>query len=125
MHLAQIAQYAEDLDRAEAFYSNLLEQPRLARFDPPGLLFFDLGGTRLLLENRAPSALLYLMVDDVRATLARLSGVTIVSQPHAIFRHEDATLGRAGTEEWHAFILDSEGNTIGLIEQTSDTNLVA
>ena len=41
--------------------------------------------------------------------------VEVVSEPHAIFSHEDDTLGPAGTTEWHAFIRDSEGNTVGLI----------
>ncbi|HET8765987.1 MAG TPA: VOC family protein, partial [Pedococcus sp.] len=48
--LAQVAQRATDLDRAARFYERLLGSPPLARFDPPGLLFFSLGdGTRLLL----------------------------------------------------------------------------
>jgi methylmalonyl-CoA/ethylmalonyl-CoA epimerase len=42
--------------------------------------------------------------------------VAITGRPHMIFRHDDATLGPAGTEEWHAFLLDSEGNSVGLVE---------
>ncbi|GAA0327946.1 VOC family protein [Micropruina glycogenica] len=118
MALVQVAQYAADLDRAAAWYTTLLGRGPTARFDPPGLLFFDLDGTRLLLDGNAPSALLYLRVDDVEAEIARLeaAGVEVVTAPHAIFGHEDDTLGPAGTDEWQAFVRDSEGNTVALIE---------
>lgn len=118
MGLVQVAQRAQDLDRASAFYADLLGRPATARFDPPGLLFFDLDGVRLLLDVGAPSALLYLRVDDVAATVERLraQGVVVESEPHVIFRHEDDTLGPAGTDEWHAFVRDSEGNLVGLVQ---------
>jgi methylmalonyl-CoA/ethylmalonyl-CoA epimerase len=115
--LVQVAQHADDLDRAKSFYEQLLDQPAAAMFDPPGLLFFRLGPTRLLLDRAAPAALIYLRVSDVGATVERLraAGVTIDTEPHAIFTHEDDTLGPAGTREWHAFVRDSEGNLLGLI----------
>ena len=117
MGLVQVAQRAQDLDRAAAFYEDVLGSPPTARFDPPGLLFFDLDGVRLLLDVNAPSALLYLRVDDVAATVERLraQGVVVESEPHVIFRHEDDALGPAGTDEWMAFVTDSEGNTVGLV----------
>jgi methylmalonyl-CoA/ethylmalonyl-CoA epimerase len=117
--LVQVAQRAEDLERASAFYADLLGAPPTATYDPPGLVFFDLGGTRLMLEGNAPSAVLYLSVDDLDATIERLraGGVTIEHEPHVIFSHADATLGPAGTDEWQAFIRDSEGNLVGLVEQ--------
>lgn len=117
--LAQIAQKAEDLQRAAAFYADLLGTEPKATYDPPGLVFFDLGGTRLLLDRVAPSALHYYTVAGIDATVARLrtAGVEIESEPHVIFSHEDDTLGPAGTDEWMAFVRDSEGNTVGLVEQ--------
>ena len=119
MRLIQIAQRAVDLERATAFYTGLLGVTPTGAFDPPGLVFFDLDGVRLLLETGAPSALLYLAVDDIEAAVAqqRASGPTIISEPHVIFSHEDDALGPAGTEEWQAFLTDSEGNTVGLVEQ--------
>ena len=42
MEIVQIAQHVEDLDRAIAFYEDLLGQKVAARFDPPGLAFFML-----------------------------------------------------------------------------------
>jgi len=123
MRLTQVAQHASDLDRAERFYSALLGTPPAGRFDPPGLLFFSLGGTRLLLENGAPSALLYLEVPQLHERIDELrrAGVTIEGEPHVIFEHQDDSLGRAGTQEWQAFIRDSEGNLVGLVEQRPST----
>jgi methylmalonyl-CoA/ethylmalonyl-CoA epimerase len=116
MELLQVAQHANDLARATTFYRSLLGDP-IAHFEPPGLVFFQLGGVRLLLDRAAPSALLYLRVADVVATTERLRGlgVTIDSEPHPIFRHEDDRLGPAGTTEWHAFVRDTEDNLIGLV----------
>ena len=93
-------------------------RPPSATYDPPGLVFFDLAGTRLMLEVNAPAAMLYLAVDDVDATIERLrgDGVTIEHEPHVIFSHDDDTLGPAGTDEWQAFVRDSEGNLLGLVE---------
>lgn len=116
MELLQIAQHADDLDRAADFYTVLLDAAPTARFDPPGLLFFDLDGVRLLLDRSAPSSLLYLRVDNVHEVLERLGDlVDVVSAPHVTFTHDDDLLGRAGHEEWQAFIRDTEGNTIGLV----------
>ncbi len=119
MRLVQIAQHADDLDRAAAFYSDLLGTAPTGRFDPPGLLFFDLDGVRLLLDRGAPTALHYLAVDDVAGTVERLraQGVAVEGEPHVIFTHDDDRLGPTGTAEWQAFVRDSEGNLVGLVEQ--------
>jgi methylmalonyl-CoA/ethylmalonyl-CoA epimerase len=125
MELVQVAQHADDLDRAVAFYEDLLGQKVAARFDPPGIAFFLLDGTRLLLDVNAPSSILYLAVDDVEFSTQALRdrGIEIVSEPHVIFQHSDDTLGPAGTDEWMAFVKDSEGNTIGLVSYAnSDPN---
>ena len=45
------------------------------------------------------------------------TGVEIVGEPHVIFRHDDDRLGPSGTDEWMAFIGDSEGNTVGLVSR--------
>lgn len=119
MRLVQIAQHATNLRRAEEFYTDLLGVKARAVFDPPGLLFFDLDGVRLLLEPGAPSALIYLAVPDVREAVAVLRGrgVEVLDEPAVIFSHMDDRLGPAGTDEWMAFIRDSEGNTVGLVSQ--------
>jgi len=121
MELVQVAQHAQDLDRAAAFYTRLLGTEPVARFDPPGLLFYGLDGVRLLLDAGAPSSLLYLRVDDLHALIGRLraDGVSIDSEPHVIFRHQDASLGPAGHDEWQAFVRDPEGNLLGLVEMVA------
>ena len=117
MEIFQIAQRAVDLDRAAAFYARLLGAEPTGVFDPPGLVFFQIGQTRLLIDKVAPSALLYLKVPDVQAMVeqCRADGVAIVAEPHVIFTHTDDSLGPAGTQEWMAFIADSEDNTLGLV----------
>ena len=119
--MLQIAQHVEDLGRAQAFYTKLLGQEPAGFFDPPGLLFFRIGGVRLLLERGAPSAMIYLQVDDVAAAVdaLRADEVEIVAEPHVIFTHHDDRLGPAGTEERMAFLRDSEGNLVGLVSHHS------
>jgi methylmalonyl-CoA/ethylmalonyl-CoA epimerase len=119
VRLIQVAQYAENLARAADFYRELLGAEPVATYDPPGLVFFDVGGVRLLLDRGAPSALHYFLVADIHSTVERLRAqdVPVESEPHVIFRHADAALGPAGTDEWHAFVRDGEGNLVGLVEQ--------
>lgn len=114
--LLQVAQHAEDLERATAFYRDVLGLRWIATFDPPGLVFFDLGGARLLLERSASSAVVYLEVDDLTAEVERLrgAGVRIESEPHVIFTDDNGQFGPAGTVETMAFFRDSEDNVVGL-----------
>jgi methylmalonyl-CoA/ethylmalonyl-CoA epimerase len=115
----QIAQHAEDLERATEFYRDVLGLRHIATFDPPGLVFFDLGdGTRLLLEQGASSALLYLGVEDIDTSVEALRGaaVTIEGEPHVIFADEAGQFGPVGYEIRMAFFRDSEGNVVGLTE---------
>ena len=123
MRLVQVAQRAKQLDRAAAWYATLLSADPTATYDPPGLVFFDLDGVRLLLDRVAPTALHYFSVDDIDAAVARLraTGTAVESEPHVIFGHDDETLGPTGTDEWHAFVRDSEGNLVGLVEQRPRT----
>jgi methylmalonyl-CoA/ethylmalonyl-CoA epimerase len=116
VELHQVAQHADDLDRAVAFYAGVLGCEVIGRFDPPGLAFLRLGPVRLLLEVNAPSALIYLRVDDARVTVDELgaAGVVIESGPHLIHTDADGAFGPAGWQEWMAFIRDTEGNLVGL-----------
>ncbi len=54
--LHQAAALSSDLDETKTFYEETLGARLLAYFDgPPGLLFFDFLGTRILFEKAAPS----------------------------------------------------------------------
>jgi methylmalonyl-CoA/ethylmalonyl-CoA epimerase len=78
---------------------------------------FKRAPVRLLLEHGATSALIYLRVDDVHATIEslRADDVEIVTERYVICRHSDDSLGPAGTDEWLSFVRDSEGNLLGLV----------
>jgi methylmalonyl-CoA/ethylmalonyl-CoA epimerase len=45
--------------------------------------------------------------------------VEVIAPPQVIYHHTDDKLGPAGTDEWMAFIKDSEGNTVGLVSRDS------
>jgi methylmalonyl-CoA/ethylmalonyl-CoA epimerase len=114
--LRQVAQHVDDMDRAVAFYRDVLELEFIARFDPPGLAFFDLGSTRLLLEAGAPPAILYFAAPDVASATDRLraAGVVIESEPHDIHVDQTGQFGAPGEAEVMSFFRDSEGNLLGL-----------
>ena len=118
MRLHQIAMNVADLDAAEVFYRDVVGVRFVARFDPPGLLFFDFDGVRVLFEqgDGGQSSVLYLWVDDIDAAVADLEakGVAFTSGPHAIHKDEDGTFGAAGETEWMAFFEDPSGNTLAL-----------
>ncbi len=121
MKIAQVAQHAGDLDRAQTFYTELLGTQPVGRVDPAGLLFYAVGDTRLMLDLAAPSSVLYLEVTDLpgRVEQLRAHGVVVENEPHVLFEHQDDSLGPAGSAEWQAFVRDSEGNLVGLVEHVT------
>ena len=114
--LHQVAGRLQDLPSTRAFYTDILGAHFLAEFDPPGLLFFDFGGTRLLLERDNTPATLYLWVDDIDDACGQLQahGVALETAPHLIHKDEAGTFGPAGAEEWMAFFKDPSDNTLVL-----------
>jgi len=112
----QIAVFARDLDEAISFYRDTLGATYLTKFDPPGLVFFDFGGTRVLLEKTGPKASVYFRVDDIHAAHQELSekGVKFIAEPHMIFRDDGGMFGTAGEEEWMAFFSDPSDNILAL-----------
>lgn len=117
MQLVQVALRSTDLERSRAWWSSLLEAEPTAVFDPPGLMFFNLDGVRLLLDMGAPAGMVYVRVADMSEAVERLAsaGVELTGEPHVIFSHDDDTLGPAGHDEQMAFVTDPDGNTVGLI----------
>jgi methylmalonyl-CoA/ethylmalonyl-CoA epimerase len=118
MNLRQIALGCEDLTRAQDFYTRLLGKEPIAVFEHPGFCFFDLDGTRLLIEIGGPKSLIYIGVDDVRESIEslRARGFTIKDEPHVVFPDPDGVFDHPGNE-WLAFIEDSEGNMVGLMSR--------
>lgn len=108
--LLQIAMNVKEIDRAIAFYRDVLGLPFL--FQAGNLAFFDLGGVRLMLDIPEdgrfdhPGSPLYFRVADIQAGHAALvaKGVQIEGEgPHVV--HRDASM-----ELWMTFFHDGEGN---------------
>lgn len=118
MKIRQIAIGCKDPVRAQEFYTKLLGKQPTAVFNPPGFIFYDLGGTRLLVEVGGPASLIYLAVEDVRTTVEQLrrEGFKISSEPHVVFPDPTGVFDTPGNE-WLAFVEDSEGNQIGLMSR--------
>ncbi len=114
--IQQVALGANDLDTSVGFYRDVLGAALVARYDPPGLAFFDFGGVRLMLEKGANPATLYYWVDDIDAAVAELTakGVAFEQQPHLIFDDAQGVFGPAGQGEWMAFFRDPADNLVGL-----------
>ncbi|MSQ29453.1 MAG: VOC family protein [Dehalococcoidia bacterium] len=115
----QIAMNVKDIDRAVAFYRNVLGLPLL--FQAGNLAFFDVNGVRLILdipEDKRfdhPGSVLYLRVADIQAGHAALiaKGVAIEGEgPHIV--DKDASM-----ELWMTFFHDGKGNIHALASEVA------
>lgn len=111
MSLSQISRRVENLERARTFWRDTLQIPELFAF--PGLAFFDLDGTRLMLREtgtRDEADILYLATANIAAAHAALTerGASMTGAPHMIHKRPD------GAEEWMAFFKDDEGRDLAL-----------
>ncbi|MBV8467303.1 MAG: VOC family protein [Burkholderiales bacterium] len=114
--IGQIALPVHDVDRATAFYRDVLGL-RFLFSAPPGLAFFDCGGVRLMLSRpegvpAGNGSVLYYRVDNLDASYARLkaAGATEREAPHMVARLPDHEL-------WMAVFEDGECNVLGLMEE--------
>ena len=119
MKIHQVGAALGDAEQTRSFYEDLLGAKCLGHFDPPGLLFLDCDGIRILLEAGNAPTPIYFWVDDIDAEYERLknAGVEFVEPPTLIFADEAGTFGTAGYEEWMAFFTDPSGNTLALATQ--------
>jgi predicted enzyme related to lactoylglutathione lyase len=114
--ILQIAINVHDVDRATAFYRDVLALPHL--FRAGNLSFFDCGGVRLMLglpdkpELDHPSSILYFNVADIQAAfqLLQSGGVKFEGQPHLIARMPTHDL-------WMTHFYDTEGNLLSLMSE--------
>jgi len=112
--LAQVAVTVEDVERAKAWYRDVLGLDHL--FDaPPGLSFLRAGSTRLMLSRpegteTVGNSILYYGVADVGAAYQamREAGAAFEETPKVIAQVE-------GRDIRLALCRDSEGNLVGLI----------
>jgi len=115
--LGQIAINAKDVNRATAFYQDVLGLKLLFKA-PPGLAFFDCGGVRLMLDHAEKaefdhlSSVLYFAVPDIQASYQKLkeSGVKFEDEPHLLAKMPSHDL-------WMTFFRDSEGNLMSLMSE--------
>lgn len=115
-NIGQISIIVKDVERATAFYRDVLGLPLL--FTVPSMAFFDCGGVRLMLgtasspEYDHPSSILYFRVADINAGYQRLvkHGVDIVAPPRLIAPMPAHDL-------WMTAFKDSEGNTHQLMSE--------
>ena len=115
--LGQIQVRTHDVERAAAFYENVLGLKLLFK-SPPGLAFFDCGGVRLMLDRPEKpefdhaSSILYFAVPDIQAAHAKMkeSGVKFEDEPHMIARLPDHDL-------WMTFFHDTEDNLHALMSE--------
>ena len=116
--LGQIAINVHDLDRATAFYRDILGLPLL--FTAGALAFFDCGGVRLMLtlpekpEFDHPGSILYFTVSDIVKAHQQMldAGVHFEDTPHLIAKMPDHDL-------WMTFFRDSENNLLALMCEIS------
>jgi len=116
VRIGQIAINAHDVDRATAFYRDVLGLKHLFRAGQ--LSFFDCGGVRLMLDRPEkpefdhPSSVLYFQVGDIRAAQRRLkdAGAKFEDEPHVIAQMPTYDL-------WMTFFRDTEGNLLALMSE--------
>src|ERR1700682_1393554 len=118
--IGQIAINAHDVDRATAFYRDVLALQHL--FHAGQLSFFDCGGVRLMLnkpekpEFDHPTSILYFQVSNIQAGYQRLksAGAKFEDEPHLIARMPTHDL-------WMTHFRDTEGNLLALMSEVAHT----
>ncbi|HKO35817.1 MAG TPA: VOC family protein [Pyrinomonadaceae bacterium] len=115
--IAQIFVNVKDLDRAIAFYRDMLGM-RFLFTAPPGMAFFDCGGIRIMLgradrpEIDHPASIIYYKVDDIEKVyeVFNARGIKFIVKPHLVAPMPTYDL-------WLADFKDSEGNILALMSE--------
>ena len=115
--IGQIFVNVKDLDRAIAFYRDMLGMKFLFTA-PPGMAFFDCGGIRIMLgiadrpEIDHPASIIYYKVDDIEKVyeVFNARGVEFLITPHLVAPMPTYDL-------WLADFRDSEGNILALMSE--------
>ncbi len=117
--IGQIALTVSDLDRAVAYYRDVLGMRLL--LEAPGMAFFACGEVRLMLgtaggkaDGDAPSTIIYYRVADIEAAFEalRARGAEVEQEPGLTHRSEEHEL-------WLAFLRDPDGHVLALMSEVS------
>jgi predicted enzyme related to lactoylglutathione lyase len=117
--IGQIHVSVTDVDRAVAFYRDVLGIPFLFQVPGQPMAFFDCDGVRLYLgkpetaEFRS-NPVLYFRVEDIDEAHRELNdlGVAFSDTPHVVHRTE-------GAELWMTAFKDPDGNNLVLMAERS------
>jgi catechol 2,3-dioxygenase-like lactoylglutathione lyase family enzyme len=113
--IGQIAISVKDVERATAFYRDVLGMKFLFQF--PGMAFFDAGGVRLYLARPEKpefdhTSILYYRVPSIQEAVTTLEGRGVrFGEPAHIVHQDDRH------ELWMASFQDSEGNNAVLMSE--------
>jgi len=115
--IGQIFVNVKDLDRAIAFYRDMLGMTFLFQA-PPNMAFFDCGGIRLMLgvadrpDLQHPASVIYYKVEDIERVYETFNarGVEFIVKPHLVAPMPTYDL-------WLADFKDSEGNILALMSE--------
>ncbi len=115
--IGQIFVSVKDLDRAIAFYRDMLGMTYLFQA-PPNMAFFDCGGIRIMLgipdrpDLDHPASIIYYKVEDIERIYEtfKTRGVEFIVKPHLVAPMPDYDL-------WLADFKDSEGNFLALMSE--------
>lgn len=113
--VGQIFVNVKDIDRAIAFYRDMLGMKFLFQAQP-AMAFFDCEGIRLMLgvadkpELDHPASIIYYKVDDIERVyeVFKARGVEFIVKPHLVAPMPTYDL-------WLADFRDSEGNLLALM----------
>jgi catechol 2,3-dioxygenase-like lactoylglutathione lyase family enzyme len=117
--IGQILMPITDLDRAVAFYGDVLGLPLQMRF--PGIAFFDAAGVRLYLASPSEAdfrggATIYFWVDDTKVAFDALAERGAIPREHPAVVYSTEAF-----DMWLAFVDDPDGNHIGLMHEAPKT----
>jgi predicted enzyme related to lactoylglutathione lyase len=115
--IGQIFVNVKDLDRAIAFYRDMLGM-RFLFTAPPGMAFFECGDIRIMLgradkpEIDHPASIIYYKVDDIEKVyeVFNARGIEFIVKPHLVAPMPTYDL-------WLADFKDSEGNILALMSE--------
>src|SRR5262245_3049668 len=117
--IGQIHLSVSDVDRAVAFYRDVLGVSFLFRVPKQPMAFFDCAGVRLYLgepesEEYRTRGMVYFAVPDVDEAYATLSerGVAFLDEPHVVHRDHHSEIRMA-------FFRDPDENNLALMTETA------